>query len=175
VTKRQREVKAARAKRKKALALLREANNVLFARRRRRRRLLRRPLRRSNPEETAFYTWLHDFEVLLPAVARTAGSGTFTSEDLIVKATQAADRMKGEVAARRPSSLAEVDSGRHIRRRRLGKHADWRHWQHVFDGLVHALAERSGLNSDAVIDRASELTDAMLNEIDKRRPRRSAK
>lgn len=176
MTKRQREVKAARAKRKKALALLREANNVLFVRRRRSwRRLRRRPLRRSNPEETAFQTWLHDFEVLLPAVARTPGAETFTSEDLIAKATQAADRMKGEVAARRPGSLGEADRDRHFHRRRLGKHADWQRWQHVFDGLVHALADRSALGSDAVIDRASALTDAMLNEIEKRRPRRSAK
>lgn len=134
-----------------------------------------RPLRRS-PEETAFYTWLHDFEVLLPAVVRTHGSEMFTSRELIDQAARAADRMKGEVAARRPGSLGEVVGfGRYVRGRRLGKHADWRNWQRVFDNLVHALAERSELDADAVIERSGALTDAMLNEIDKRRPRRPAK
>lgn len=163
------QIKAARAKRRKGFALLREAGEVLHKlRREQRRRRGAVARRRVDDAVETFHTWQHDFNTFLPAVARSAAYELLTPGEIIVRATQAADQMKAIVAARRPDGAGDILGVRRDGRR--GPVRDWLRWQSAFDGFVHDMCDRATMPASQIIDRAVELADLSIAEVEKRRP-----
>jgi hypothetical protein len=150
------EIMEARAKRKQARAMLREAYKVL-----RKTRKGRRTVRFvTSPETRDFFTWEHDYETLARAVIRTQGSYSWSPEQIAQHAGEAADRMKHEVESRKPAGFERNQYRRYVGG--IGKVRDWLRWQELFDNLVHDLADHTKMSADEVIARASALADAML-------------
>lgn len=160
------EIKRARAKQKKARALQREAWKVLkIVRRLQRRSLVRRPV--DEPTEI-FHTWQHDFQVLLPAVVRSAGSEGLTPEEVVSRTALAADQMRETVAARRPEGFDPLMGRRRDGRR--GPMRDWFRWQSAFDGFVHDMCDRATMPASQIVERAVAFADLSIAEIERRRP-----
>lgn len=157
------EIKAARALRKQGRALISQANKVLEPLLYRRRQ---GPIRRHiSPKEIAFRTWLHDYSILMPAVARTHEAAYWSPVDLAAHAAMAADRMQHEVAMRRPTPNV---SDRELR---ISSRKIWFNWQAQFDEFVHAMSAATTLDANAVVDRAAALADAMMKVVEKRKLR----
>ena len=90
------QIKAARALRKRARAMLKKAYKVLDKIHPR-----GRPMRRKiNPKEIEFRTWEHDLSILMPALARSPEAMTWSPKELAARAAGAADQMKTEVGLR---------------------------------------------------------------------------
>ena len=151
------EIKAARALRKQGRALITQANKVLHKVYYGRRQPIRRKV---SQKELAFRTWLHDYTILMPAVARTHHATAWSPEELAAHASAAADQMQREVAARRPATVAGEKTHSFSRK-------TWFVWQAQFDEFVHAMSAATNLSANAVIDRATKLADAMMKVVEK--------
>lgn len=155
------EIKAARELRKQGRALMVQANKVLHKVQYGHRRPIRRNI---SQKDVAFRTWLHDYSIIMPAVARSHEATYWTPVDLATHAARATDRMQHEITMRRPSKDETLT-------RRLPSRKIWFVWQSHFDELVHTMAASTNLDADAVINRAAELADAMLKVAEKRKKR----
>ena len=125
----------------------------------------RRSAFRTGAKARDFYVWEHDFATLLKSTLANVACDNWSPEELAERLCRSADLMRIAVDKRRPVSADRENRGSYSRFGRGG----WQAWQYLFDGLVHAMSERTDMNAVYLVHRCELVADAAMDTIVRRR------